>query len=72
MYRLFVFGFLLLAGCHSNTTVGPFEHRNPRMDDPLLAPTDQKARGRANLALPDESATTEAQGAAESAGAYGR
>ncbi len=55
MHRLYLVGFLFLAGCQS--VVGPFEHRKPeRVDDPLLSINEQQRRGRDRLALPDESA----------------
>jgi hypothetical protein len=42
MRRLYLVGFLLLAGCQN--VVGPFEHRKP----------EQQRRGRDRLALPDD------------------
>jgi hypothetical protein len=73
MHRLFLVGILLLAGCHSNNTVGPFEHRNPEQrGDPLLTPADPKPRGHANLALPEDSPTTGLPSDTESEGTYGR
>jgi hypothetical protein len=53
MRKLYVIGFLLLAGCQN--VVGPFEHRKPeRVDDPLFSISEQQRRGRDRLALPDE------------------
>ena len=54
MRKLYLVGFLFLAGCQN--VVGPFEHRKPeRVDDPLLSISEQQRRGRDRLALPDES-----------------
>ena len=53
MRRLYLVGFLFLAGCQN--VVGPFEHRKPeRVDDPLLSISEQQRRGRDRLALPDD------------------
>jgi len=53
MRRYLVIGILLLAGCQSVS--GPFTRRPERVDDPLLTISEQKARARERLALPDES-----------------
>ncbi len=53
MRRLFVVGILLLAGCQGVS--GPFSRPPGRVDDPLLTISEQKARARERLALPDES-----------------
>ncbi len=54
MRRIFVLVALCLTGC--NGVVGPFSHRKPeRVDDPLLATSEQQRRGRDRLALPVES-----------------
>jgi len=55
MRRLFVVGILLLAGCQGVS--GPFSRPPGRVDDPLLTISEQKARARERLALPDESQT---------------
>jgi hypothetical protein len=53
MRKLYLIGFLCLAGCQN--VVGPFEHRKPeRVDDPLLSISEQQRRGRDRLALPDD------------------
>jgi hypothetical protein len=53
MRKLYVIGFLLLAGCQS--VLGPFEHRKPeRVDDPLFSISEQQRRGRDRLGLPDD------------------
>jgi hypothetical protein len=53
MRRLLVVGILLLAGCQGVS--GPFSRPPGRVDDPLLTISEQKARARERLALPDES-----------------
>jgi hypothetical protein len=55
MHRLLLVSVLLLAGCQNYA--GPFASRKPeRVDDPLLTIPEQQRRGRAGLALPDDSA----------------
>ncbi|MFN4259363.1 MAG: hypothetical protein ACK4RK_08685 [Gemmataceae bacterium] len=54
MRRLVVFLALMMTACNGNL-VGPFSHRKPaRVDDPLLTMSEQQARTRDRLALPDE------------------
>jgi hypothetical protein len=54
MRKLILLGMLLLAGCQNVS--GPFAARPPmRVDDPRLPITEQQARGRDRLALPDDS-----------------
>ena len=55
MRRLLLLGLLLTAGCQN--VDGPFR-RGPlaeRVDDPRYSIQEQERRGRAGLALPDES-----------------
>jgi len=53
MRKLFVVGFLMLAGCQG--TSGPFSARYPmRVDDPYYSINEQQSRGRDRLALPDD------------------
>ena len=56
MRRVFLLGFLLLAGCQN--VEGPRAHRdNPvRVDDPRLTLEQQEQRERDRLAIPLESA----------------
>lgn len=51
---LLLIGTVLLAGCR---VAGPFEHnRNPqRVDDPSLSISEQEARARDRMSMPDTS-----------------
>jgi hypothetical protein len=61
----------VLAGCQNLT--GPFAARRPeRVDDPLYTIAEQQRRGRANLALPDESANLAPRTRVETPGVHGR
>lgn len=55
MRHILVVGILLLlTGCQN--IVGPFQAQEPmRVDDPRYTIAEQQRRGRARLALPDES-----------------
>jgi hypothetical protein len=47
-------GILILSGCQN--VVGPFRAKSPQqVDDPNISISEQQRRGRARLALPDES-----------------
>jgi hypothetical protein len=72
MRRLLILGTLLvLSGCHN--VIGPLQPKKPeRVDDPLLTIGEQERRGRANLALPNESAQVAPHSGAALPGTYGR
>ena len=73
MRRLAVAGMLLLmlSGCRN--LVGPFQPKQPeRVDDPLFSIPEQERRGRANLALPDESREVAPHSGAALPGTFGR
>lgn len=54
MRRLLLVGLLLTAGCQN--VEGPFRRsQSQRADDPRYSLPEQERRGRAMLALPDES-----------------
>ena len=70
MRKLYLVGFLFLAGCQN--VVGPFEHRKPeRVDDPLLSISEQQRRGRDQLALPEASVLVPRTGV-DAPGPHGR
>ena len=55
MKRWVILAVVLMAGCQA---VGPVQRANQppqRVDDPRLTIDEQKRRGRASLALPDNS-----------------
>jgi hypothetical protein len=53
MRRLFLLGFVILAGCQN--FAGPFTRTdtNTRADDPYYSIPEQESRGRSRFALPD-------------------
>ena len=53
MRRLYLLGFVILAGCQN--LVGPYTRTdtNTRADDPYYSIAEQEARGRSRFALPD-------------------
>jgi len=72
MRRLFLIGILfVLSGCRN--IVGPLQPQQPqRVDDPLYTIGEQERRGRASLALPDESSKVAPHSGAALPGTFGR